>query len=396
MGCSPLEAKAPVIVDEHIVKTELIEVPLPGTKTTATTNDGELVVESKHLCDVREWNTVQRDVETRYETRPVWVDVLLAAGGVGAAATGLALLVDSSNVTPARSNDDGFARNGGEIALGTTLVVGGAVLASLAVIDFQRMRQITRTKDVDHMAGRKTAANVMCRGGFIEGANVELRLGRVSYGAGLTDANGRLFTKLDSVLDRDVRLPLGNASAKLVIAGQVEGEVDLRALAAQRETERWRSVNLQQCAEAFTLDGCSSVESYLREYPEGTHADDARRALERAAPTLLKLRDQFAWHRIQPSMATCSRDSSEPVAIDVACGVVSGYVRELPKGEHVREAEAAIASGKARAASLRATASKNEKEKCTSTCRTHCASASVSHFDDCFKGCIDGRCAKSL
>ena len=41
------------------------------------------------------------------------------------------------------------------------------------------------------------------------------------------------------------------------------------------------------------------VEAHLRVYPDGPHADDARRALSRAEPQLARLRDQAAWHRVQ-------------------------------------------------------------------------------------------------
>lgn len=398
IGCAPIEAQAPTIVHERVLKTEAIPIESSEvTATIATPTDDELVVDARRACEAHERKTIERERETRYENKAPWIDVALAGGGLALLASGVITLVDAANVAPAHTTGPDYnpVGAGTAVAIGTGLLLGGAILGTVAAIDVFRARRVTSRTEVVRVDGPGNGTKLACRDQTpVEGANVELRLGRIAYGAGTTDAKGRVATTLSAVLDQDTHLPLHNASAKLVVAGQVEGEIDLRRLAAKREEEAWRSVNLQQCADGLTLDACAPVQRHLRDYPDGPHAEDARRTLARAEPQLAKLRDQLAWHRVQSSMAACARDAAEPTAIDVACGVVGTYVREFPHGEHVREAEAAIALGRTRSATSRANAGRNERELCIVRCRTHCATAAVSLFDDCFKGCVEGRCSK--
>jgi hypothetical protein len=399
LGCASVEARPAAVVNERVIRTEAVEGPPAQLLTTiAAPGNGELVVETTRGCEIRERRIVERELETRYENKSPWVDVTLASGGLALTAAGITTLIDAPNVAPAHSTGPDYNPVGGGTAavIGTGMLVGGLVLGALVAIDVVRVRRVGRRTEVIHAAGGLISAKAECqhRQG-VEGVDVELRLGRLGYGAGKTDAEGRIATTLDAVLPPEAHLPLRNASAKVVVGGEVEGELDLRAFAVQREELAWQSVNLQQCADALTADACARVQSHLSEYPDGPHVEDARRTLAHAAPQLAKLNDQLAWRRVQSSMRACSgRDASEAIAIDVACGVVAGYVRDFPHGEHVREAETAVAAGRVRSSAMRATGAKNEREKCVAGCRMHCATASVSLFDECFKGCIEGQCTK--
>lgn len=397
-GCAPLEARPATVVAERVVRTEPVEAPVEGVAATiATPAEGELVVEARRACETRERQTIERDLEVRYETKARWMDVALVSSGLALTSAGIITLVDSGKVAPGHTSGPDYnpVGRGAAVAIGSGLVIGGVALGTIAAIDFFRMGRVTRRTETVSRERHREGAKVACRTGVVDDAYVELRIGRVAYGAGSTDANGHLATTLDAVFGRELVLPLRESAAKVVVAGRVEGEVDLRSFAARREDEAWRRVNLQQCAEALGLDACAPVEAHLRIYPDGPHADDARRALSRAEPQLARLRDQAAWHRVQGSLVTCSgRDGAEAAAIEVACGVLGGYLRDFPRGERAREAESAVAAGRARASALRAAAGKNEKDRCVGTCRAHCATASVAHFDDCFKGCIEGRCGK--
>lgn len=320
------------------------------------------------------------------------MDVALASGGLALTAAGIITLVDSASVAPAHTSGPDYNPIGGgtAAAIGTGLLVGGVALGAIASVDLVRARHVTRGRESIRADKPTGAGKVACRQGSIEGANVELRIGRVAYGAGTTDSAGHLATTLDAVLDDRVPLPLRGPPAKLVIAGRVEGEIDLRRLAMAREEDAWRRVNLQQCVEAVALDSCASVERYVHDYPDGPRAEDARGAIARAAPPLAKLREQLGWHRVQGSLPTCGGKDSEPSAIDVACGVLVSYVLEFPRGEHIREAEAAIAAGRARSKALRA---KAERQSCVSGCRMSCQMV-VAPFDECLKTCVDRRCER--
>lgn len=398
-GCAPIEALPPRVVGEHVVTTEQV-VSGASSDVTATIEsfgDEELVIEARRACEAHERKTIDRELETRYDNQARWLDVVLAGSGLALATAGVITLIDSANVAPAHGTGPEYnpVGDGTAIAIGTGLLVGGAVLGTIVAIDTLRSRRVTRRTETVRVDGPPFSTKVACRDQpVVDGALVELRLGRIAYGAGLTDAHGRVATTLSAVIDRSAHVPLRHASAKVIVAGREQGEIDLRRFAVNREYEAWSQVNLQQCVEGLTLDACARVQEHLREYPDGPHADDARRTLAQAEPRLLKLKEQLAWQRLQGSLGACTRDAAEPTAIDVACGVVAKYVRDFPRGEHVREAEAAIANGRSRAAAARESAGRNERQQCVGVCRNHCASAAISLFDDCFRGCVESRCAK--
>jgi hypothetical protein len=112
------------------------------------------------------------------------------------------------------------------------------------------------------------------------------------------------------------------------------GEVDFRAVVAARTSQRskddeaWANAATAACSEPHSALACVGVEEYLKSFPEGTHAAEARTLLDGAKE---RLRDEKQWSH--PEIETCRKSPTKD-----NCLFVEVYLEKFPKGAHADEA----------------------------------------------------------
>jgi hypothetical protein len=130
---------------------------------------------------------------------------------------------------------------------------------------------------------------------------------------------------------------------KAEAARQEQQRKEEAAEQARRDEERtWFAARATGCAQPIDLKACQGVERYLVHYPNGAHANDARRAMAHAQPLLTKLQeDQNYWSQ-NSDWRSCQASRTRE-----SCDGVELYIAKFPAGLHAgkaRELQRAVAN----------------------------------------------------
>lgn len=394
------------------------EVPRETGAVARVTRAGtELTVAVARVCDIRETRTVRRTARRdRVNSTPA-VDWVLGGLGVAAMGAGIGVYVDASNVHSRDDTSRQYNPVGPDNArlLGGALVVTGAALASVAVVDVVRTSGEEEDTSVVELPGETIDRGVPCKGRPLVGVEVALALsdGKPVV-VGRTDETGKLTVKLDEALQGTA---LSGAKARVLVGGRRAGDVSLAPLRLALEEAAWKGVYKEGCANPQSLDACKPVEDFLQRYPGGKHAQEARVLLGEAAPALQRRRDEEAWKGVDPDACAKPKELS---SVEQACASVRKYLDEFPAGEHADVARAALKKGeplvakqrkkaeqeaareaaederrlKAEGRRQKAEAAKEaakRRAKCVGECKMGCSS-SWRNTTMCVQGCIQARC----
>ncbi len=147
-------------------------------------------------------------------------------------------------------------------------------------------------------------------------------------------------------------------------------EVKAKEEAAQRKADRtaWGEANVDACRAPEKSTDCDGIDAYLAAFPQGEHVDEAKQILESVMPTLGPMRDEAAWKAADAPRCRSPKSSGD-------CDGVQAYVKEYPQGRHADEARrllrlkravlarlAALEEQRRRIAALRA------KQQCVQDC----------------------------
>jgi hypothetical protein len=325
------------------VKRGRQEVPRDAGAAARVSQAGTaLTVSVSRVCDVRETRTVRRTARRDRVNASPAADWVLGGLGVAAIGAGVGVYVDASNVHPRDDSSRQYNPVGADNArlLGGALVVTGAALASVAVVDVVRTSGEEEETTVVELPGETVDRGVPCKGRPLVGVDIALGLGDgKSLPIGRTDETGRLTVKLDEALQDSV---LSGTKVPVLVGGKKAGEISVRPLRVALEEAAWKALYKEGCSNPQSLDACKAVEDFLQRYPDGKHAQRARLLLGEAAPALLKRRDEEAWKGVDPEACAKPKDLS---TVERACAVVRKYLDEFPKGEHADAARAALKTG---------------------------------------------------
>lgn len=327
------------------------EVPREtGAVARVSQTGATLTVAVARVCDVRETRTVRRTARRERVNSTPAVDWVFGGLGVAAVGAGAGVYLDASNVHPKDDASRQYNPVGPDTAriIGGGLVVAGAALASVAVVDLVRTSGEEMETSVVELPGETVDRGVPCKGRPLVGVEVALGLGDDGPAVvGRTDDGGKLTVKLEGLL-RDRTLT--GEKAPVLVGGKRAGEISLAPLRLALEGAAWKDLYKEGCASPRSLDACDAVEGFLRRFPDGKHAQDARVLLAEAAPALQRRRDEAAWKEVDAD--ACAKPKDLPL-VETACAAVRKYLDEFPSGEHADAARAALRNGEPLAAKYR-------------------------------------------
>ncbi len=179
--------------------------------------------------------------------------------------------------------------------------------------------------------------------------------------------------------------------------------IDLRPVNSNRDDRAWAQSNSDACSTPTTVDSCARVQWYIATFKgAGNHSDEANTVMQQATPALTRLLDEKQWSSTDPT-ACASFSGNDPDGSNQVCQPVADYLKAYPNGAHADQARQALAQGKkihdqlvARAAaaerqeqaaeaSRQRAADAKRREQCMGVCRIQCSGKL--HFDECFAGC---------
>jgi hypothetical protein len=316
-----------------------------GAVAQASLEGSTLTITVARVCDVRDVATVHRTTYRDRVNATPWVDWFLGVGGVAAVATGLGVYADASQVYPHDSTSRDYNPVGpGDARLaGAALIAAGAALESVVLVDLARTGGEEQEKSVVDVPGDTVASDTRCERHPLAVAPValEFRTDKPPIAVGRTDDGGKLVILLGDGLKHDA-IEGAADRAFVLVDGEKAGTMPVAPLETAFEGAAWEHVDEAGCSNPQSVGACESVESFLREYPDGKHAPAAHRLLREAAPAIQRMRDDQAWAGVEPDACSRPKDLSQ---VEAACAVVQRYLDSFPNGQHADAARAALKKG---------------------------------------------------
>lgn len=151
---------------------------------------------------------------------------------------------------------------------------------------------------------------------------------------------------------------------------------------AKLDREAWAKAKPDACRNVKAAADCEGIDAYLAAFPQGEHAEEAKKILEAVATTLTPLRDDAAWK------AAAVEDCKTPKTSN-ACDGVKAYLEKYPQGRHAEEASTMLKLRKGALVQLAALEDQRRriaKVREEADCIVACATA----MRECQKQCRDG------
>ena len=334
-GCVKVGLGEPHVVSRRTVSSDVITTKKDGDASIRATQHGATVIVRATrpcLATRTKYFTVEREIERERHNLAPATDWYLVLGGLGSAGLGAYLIarpsaLDSSSATGAASSDNSSAALG----LGISLVALGGILVGVGLIDAARASGSEAHVESTREPGPVLEANASCGTRPLPNAAIATNApGPSTRALGKTAADGTFeFALEDVVTEGDAR---ATPSMGLVYGGESFATLNLQPLVEIYEGRAWGLAGAEACASSPSDATCTPVEEYLRRYPGGRHAAEARDAMQ----TYLRNRGNDEWER--SGYADCTARLTRE-----SCAGVQRYRLAFSTGAHADTADALLA-----------------------------------------------------
>jgi len=291
MGCSDISLQV-IDTQERVLSRSYKVEPGPGVRVRSRMADTTLVLETAVACQRSSYAEVEI-TEVEEADEGVIEELIVLGLALAPVGTGIGLLVDAPNVHDNDRNRRQYNSVGptGAYTAGGVLVGTGGLIALWPIVELFRIAAAGgETTKTTSRRDEVLDPNVRCSGpSRPKSVAVQLRVGGQGIYSGRTNAQG-LFQLDLTTLDRK---RLANAiTIEILVAGQTVGEIDAHPVLERQEDKRrqveeqaWSRISQQPCERvsggpAGPEDpGCRGLRQYLQRYPNGIHAEEARRRL---------------------------------------------------------------------------------------------------------------------
>jgi hypothetical protein len=293
LGCAEMTYGARTMVDETVLSTRHQVQPSATPRATLTQTGTVIRVTATQVCDLVEVKEIRRTFEQDVENQALIPELALLSVGAVPAGLGVIFLVDSPNVYDNDRNARLYNASGksGAIAAGVVFLAWGVAMMAVPIVDFVRAAgskedEETRTED-----GQVLRRDVPCETG-VSPASARTVSGRVPgdfFSLGRTDASGVFEADLASAVPSRVFLsPSPPTGMEVLVDNALVGKVSLEGIREMHLKERqrydtalWSNVDVITCRRGSPdASACNAVRSYLETFPDGEHAEEARRLLD--------------------------------------------------------------------------------------------------------------------
>lgn len=170
-------------------------------------------------------------------------------------------------------------------------------------------------------------------------------------------------------------------------AGLKAKAADAQAKVAQAEEDLWKAANVDGCKKPTTKTACDGVNAYVKEYPKGKYTADARAAIQEGETALTAMKEEDAWKAAVVDQ--CKKPTKSYDCVDV-----EGYLKAYPTGKYAADAKAAMKSSEKAREGLKKQEDAKKKaanrEECIKECRR--AYETYAYFEILSNRCIQTDC----
>ncbi|MCA9627868.1 MAG: hypothetical protein KC766_09385 [Myxococcales bacterium] len=175
-----------------------------------------------------------------------------------------------------------------------------------------------------------------------------------------------------------------NAVDRLVFNLNKSGKLESWAKNVQQGIEKaeedlWVAGNAEGCKAGKTKDACDGVEAYLKKYPTGKHAADARQAIDDGKAAFEKSQEEAkaadAAEKEEAAWKAAVVDQCKKPTKSYDCSDVEAYLRKYPTGKYAAEAKTAMKESEAKREALKkkedAVKKRANRADCVKSCRRY-------------------------
>lgn len=377
----------PGTTEDQVIRVEKDSMPVKrGLASKLTVEGTEITVTTKRLCDYRDRRTVRRTTTRERFNQSPGTDYALGGLGIVALGTGVGFVVDAKSVHPNEKTGQNYNPVGPDNArmIGYGLIGVGAIATTIAIVDVFRSEGAEVEVDEVQLDPEVTRKNVACDKAPHADARVvgtvkaipvregiwldRHLLGPQEVELGRTNERGLLEVDVAQLLPPSLVLVPDKTTMDIFVEAKKVGVVDLARVYRDRRDAAWKAADLDACREPKASTACDSVKRYLDYYPDGKHAAEAQKTLDKVSDRLAQLGDQEAWSQAQADVAGCtSGPVSEPSGVDALCARIENYASKYSSGAHIEQARAALKKASDRRAKLQAKLDKQERDGAAKT-----------------------------
>ncbi len=386
-GCATIGQRSPEVTTTPL-RTDNAEVPTEEAIGSVSQSGTTITLIATPACRAVERTTVLKTVRIDHENRSAAYDWVAGVGGAGLVGLGVGTLIDARNVAPTSDSGQTYNPVGqqGATGLGIMSIVGGGLLAGIAIVDVVRANKVDVSAEKLVDPDRILQPKVACTGKVLPNAPVAGEVRSTFVQLGTLDESGKAVIDLDQFLGAET-IARGETMGVRVLGSKI-GTASLKPLFELREERAWKRLEVSACKEPTSPQSCQPIRDYLLPYGDGPHGDEGRAILAEAQPKLDRLADDEAWKGMKDSVEACaSRKVDTPLDVDALCVKVRRFVNDHPKSAHVPEAEAALKKAEARRTAMVADAERKQRAQAAAA-QQQAAADNARRIDACKKGCI--------
>lgn len=399
-ACARVGLSEPVTADRQ-VKTVREEVEgEPGIHPLVKQDGAVVVIRAVKNCNVRETDVVERKTTRTRENETPTIDWIVGAAGIVAAGVGVGFMVDAGHVYPNDMTSRTYNPTGPDKArlYGIGLIGAGAALMAVPIVDATRASGTVEDTGTVEKSRGLVQRDIPCHDAVHVNATVSGLVGDKEYKLGTTNDHGIARIDLDQALPAGLRMT--DEKLALSVGGFGVGMADLAPVFGARAERAWKGLDTDLCKTPTDGSSCDRVVEFLRQFPRGPHSDEARQLLAAAKDRIIAFRDDDAWQGIPVKACAAAR---EPDDIDRACEAVHTYLERFPDGRHAEEARKVVKKADERKDAIAKKAERAEQaeaqkdhqqevRQCRARCKVGCSTWTIRDPAACFSGCVEAQC----
>ena len=293
-------------------------------------------------CNVLRIDKIERTTIREHQNLTPQNDWWAGIGGTVLIAAGAVAIAKPATLQP----KDGSASLEDVRGTGYVMVGLGALLAAVPVIDYVRVHReaehkVERVEEPGPLVQRDVRCGVPAEGTELTSRDPKGR----TISLGRTDRRGVVTANLDDVVptawafSKDARLGV-------YLDDKALGELALTELYAHREAAAWQLAESNACRTSLDATACDAQAAYVRQFPDGPHAAEARQWIEDASARRRVAADDAAWAQLD-TRACRTPAKNDPTIIEAACAPIEQYLAEHPDGLHAETARETLRPAKA-------------------------------------------------
>jgi hypothetical protein len=157
----------------------------------------------------------------------------------------------------------------------------------------------------------------------------------------------------------------------------------------QAEDNLWKAADVESCRTAAASKACDGVRAYIAKYPAGKYTADGRKAMQEGDAHMASVQEENVW-----AAAVVEQCRKPTKSYD--CKPVEDYLRKYPTGAHAAEAKSTLKSSEKTREDLAKKEEANRKQasrdECNKDCQRYYKGVHPRYYSTLVSRCVQTEC----